>query len=154
MKGFNRSNHISLSCRYSGYIKEKGWQKGNIAMYLAWQKDVILLWVSTLLSLFTRSATIRRSPPATPTRRTSLFGKVRLLIRQLLAPLCVRGGDRNHHHFFFLPLDMQCVLLYKSYLLPFDARLHPSTDQRWKNKFWGKSLEILPTGMVNVTLPR
>uniref|UniRef100_A0A8D3DV23 Oxysterol binding protein-like 7 n=1 Tax=Scophthalmus maximus TaxID=52904 RepID=A0A8D3DV23_SCOMX len=25
---------------------------------------------------------------------------------------------------------------------------------RWKNKFWGKSLEILPTGMVNVTLPR
>uniref|UniRef100_A0A3B4YS38 Oxysterol-binding protein n=1 Tax=Seriola lalandi dorsalis TaxID=1841481 RepID=A0A3B4YS38_SERLL len=27
-------------------------------------------------------------------------------------------------------------------------------DQRWKNKFWGKSLEILPTGMVNVTLPR
>uniref|UniRef100_A0A671WZA8 Oxysterol-binding protein n=1 Tax=Sparus aurata TaxID=8175 RepID=A0A671WZA8_SPAAU len=27
-------------------------------------------------------------------------------------------------------------------------------DQRWKNKFWGKSLEILPTGMVNVTLQR
>ncbi|KAL6094513.1 uncharacterized protein ACO6RY_15909 [Pungitius sinensis] len=27
-------------------------------------------------------------------------------------------------------------------------------DQRWKNKFWGKSLEILPTGMVNATLPR
>ncbi|XP_075313323.1 oxysterol-binding protein-related protein 7 [Odontesthes bonariensis] len=27
-------------------------------------------------------------------------------------------------------------------------------DQRWKNRFWGKSLEILPTGMVNVTLPR
>ncbi|XP_034414657.1 oxysterol-binding protein-related protein 7 [Cyclopterus lumpus] len=27
-------------------------------------------------------------------------------------------------------------------------------DQRWKNKFWGKSLEIQPTGMVNVTLPR
>uniref|UniRef100_A0A8C6LYT6 Oxysterol-binding protein n=1 Tax=Nothobranchius furzeri TaxID=105023 RepID=A0A8C6LYT6_NOTFU len=27
-------------------------------------------------------------------------------------------------------------------------------DQRWKNKFWGKSLEILPTGMVNVTLSR
>uniref|UniRef100_A0A3B3ZJG8 Oxysterol-binding protein n=1 Tax=Periophthalmus magnuspinnatus TaxID=409849 RepID=A0A3B3ZJG8_9GOBI len=27
-------------------------------------------------------------------------------------------------------------------------------DQRWKNKFWGKSLEILPTGMVNVTLPK
>ncbi|KAJ3608189.1 hypothetical protein NHX12_025239, partial [Muraenolepis orangiensis] len=26
-------------------------------------------------------------------------------------------------------------------------------DQRWKNKFWGKSLEIVPTGMVNVTLP-
>uniref|UniRef100_A0A672M5P5 Oxysterol-binding protein n=1 Tax=Sinocyclocheilus grahami TaxID=75366 RepID=A0A672M5P5_SINGR len=25
-------------------------------------------------------------------------------------------------------------------------------DQRWKNKFWGKSLEIMPTGMVNVTL--
>ncbi|KAM9773444.1 oxysterol-binding protein-related protein 7 isoform 1-T2 [Syngnathus typhle] len=27
-------------------------------------------------------------------------------------------------------------------------------DQRWKNKFWGKSLEIVPTGMVNVTVPR
>ncbi|XP_054623093.1 oxysterol-binding protein-related protein 7 isoform X2 [Dunckerocampus dactyliophorus] len=27
-------------------------------------------------------------------------------------------------------------------------------DQRWKNKFWGKSLEIVPTGMVNVALPR
>ncbi|TSK14726.1 Oxysterol-binding protein-related protein 6 [Bagarius yarrelli] len=27
-------------------------------------------------------------------------------------------------------------------------------DQRWKNKFWGKSLEIMPTGMVNVTLSR
>uniref|UniRef100_A0A8C6TT51 Oxysterol-binding protein n=1 Tax=Neogobius melanostomus TaxID=47308 RepID=A0A8C6TT51_9GOBI len=27
-------------------------------------------------------------------------------------------------------------------------------DQRWKNKFWGKSLEIIPTGMVNVTLPK
>lgn len=27
-------------------------------------------------------------------------------------------------------------------------------DQRWKNKFWGKSLEIVPTGMVNVTLPK
>ncbi|XP_024140149.1 oxysterol-binding protein-related protein 7 [Oryzias melastigma] len=27
-------------------------------------------------------------------------------------------------------------------------------DQRWKNKFWGKSLEILPTGKVNVTLPK
>ncbi|CAL8283153.1 unnamed protein product [Merluccius merluccius] len=26
-------------------------------------------------------------------------------------------------------------------------------DQRWKNKFWGKSLEIVPTGMVNVKLP-
>ncbi|KAJ8335051.1 hypothetical protein SKAU_G00406900 [Synaphobranchus kaupii] len=27
-------------------------------------------------------------------------------------------------------------------------------DQRWKNKFWGKSLEVIPTGIVNVTLPR
>ncbi|CAL1600027.1 unnamed protein product [Knipowitschia caucasica] len=27
-------------------------------------------------------------------------------------------------------------------------------DQRWKNKFWGKSLEIVPTGMVNVMLPK
>uniref|UniRef100_A0A3B4BPB8 Oxysterol-binding protein n=1 Tax=Pygocentrus nattereri TaxID=42514 RepID=A0A3B4BPB8_PYGNA len=27
-------------------------------------------------------------------------------------------------------------------------------DQRWKNKFWGKSVEIVSTGMVNVTLPR
>ncbi|KAK7134815.1 hypothetical protein R3I93_018051 [Phoxinus phoxinus] len=27
-------------------------------------------------------------------------------------------------------------------------------DQRWKNKFWGKSLEIMPTGIVNVTLKK
>ncbi|KAL0992419.1 hypothetical protein UPYG_G00093070 [Umbra pygmaea] len=27
-------------------------------------------------------------------------------------------------------------------------------DQRWKNKFWGKSLEIISSGPVNVTLPR
>uniref|UniRef100_A0A671LCG0 Oxysterol-binding protein n=1 Tax=Sinocyclocheilus anshuiensis TaxID=1608454 RepID=A0A671LCG0_9TELE len=26
-------------------------------------------------------------------------------------------------------------------------------DQRWKNKFWGKSVEIVSSGMVNVTLP-
>ncbi|XP_059355528.1 oxysterol-binding protein-related protein 6 isoform X7 [Carassius carassius] len=26
-------------------------------------------------------------------------------------------------------------------------------DVRWKNKFWGKSMEILPIGTVNVTLP-
>ncbi|KAM3916132.1 oxysterol-binding protein-related protein 6 isoform 1-T1 [Leptodactylus fuscus] len=27
-------------------------------------------------------------------------------------------------------------------------------DIRWKNKFWGKSMEILPFGTVNVTLPK
>ncbi|XP_068605559.1 oxysterol-binding protein-related protein 7-like [Brachionichthys hirsutus] len=27
-------------------------------------------------------------------------------------------------------------------------------DQRWKNKFWGKSVEIISTGQVNVSLPR
>ncbi|KAJ7992193.1 hypothetical protein DPEC_G00275990 [Dallia pectoralis] len=27
-------------------------------------------------------------------------------------------------------------------------------DQRWKNKFWGKSLEIISSGPVNVTLPK
>ncbi|XP_062294637.1 oxysterol-binding protein-related protein 7-like [Scomber scombrus] len=27
-------------------------------------------------------------------------------------------------------------------------------DQRWKNKFWGKSVEILSSGQVNVTLPK
>ncbi|XP_061568067.1 oxysterol-binding protein-related protein 7-like isoform X2 [Cololabis saira] len=27
-------------------------------------------------------------------------------------------------------------------------------DQRWKNKFWGKSVEILSSGMVNVALPK
>uniref|UniRef100_A0A7N6FD74 Oxysterol-binding protein n=1 Tax=Anabas testudineus TaxID=64144 RepID=A0A7N6FD74_ANATE len=26
-------------------------------------------------------------------------------------------------------------------------------DQRWKNKFWGKSVEIISSGQVNVTLP-
>ncbi|XP_032890918.1 oxysterol-binding protein-related protein 7 isoform X2 [Amblyraja radiata] len=27
-------------------------------------------------------------------------------------------------------------------------------DVRWKNKFWGKSLEIVPVGIVNVSLPK
>ncbi|XP_062310843.1 oxysterol-binding protein-related protein 7-like isoform X3 [Osmerus eperlanus] len=27
-------------------------------------------------------------------------------------------------------------------------------DQRWKNKFWGKSMEIISSGPVNVTLPK
>ncbi|XP_074071724.1 oxysterol-binding protein-related protein 6 isoform X7 [Macrotis lagotis] len=27
-------------------------------------------------------------------------------------------------------------------------------DIRWKNKFWGKSMEILPVGTLNVTLPK
>ncbi|XP_044038624.1 oxysterol-binding protein-related protein 6-like isoform X2 [Siniperca chuatsi] len=27
-------------------------------------------------------------------------------------------------------------------------------DQRWKNKFWGKSVEIISSGPVNVTLPK
>ncbi|XP_047216065.1 oxysterol-binding protein-related protein 6-like isoform X1 [Girardinichthys multiradiatus] len=27
-------------------------------------------------------------------------------------------------------------------------------DQRWKNKFWGKSVEIISTGLVNVSLPK
>ncbi|XP_034550338.1 oxysterol-binding protein-related protein 6 isoform X1 [Notolabrus celidotus] len=27
-------------------------------------------------------------------------------------------------------------------------------DVRWKNKFWGKSMEILPIGTVNLTIPR
>uniref|UniRef100_A0A670ZEX0 Oxysterol-binding protein n=1 Tax=Pseudonaja textilis TaxID=8673 RepID=A0A670ZEX0_PSETE len=27
-------------------------------------------------------------------------------------------------------------------------------DMKWKNKFWGKSLEIIPVGTVNVQLPR
>ncbi|XP_008328773.1 oxysterol-binding protein-related protein 7-like [Cynoglossus semilaevis] len=27
-------------------------------------------------------------------------------------------------------------------------------DQRWKNKFWGKSVEIISSGLVNIKLPR
>ncbi|TNN52177.1 Oxysterol-binding protein-related protein 6 [Liparis tanakae] len=27
-------------------------------------------------------------------------------------------------------------------------------DQRWKNKFWGKSMEMLSSGLVNVALPK
>ncbi len=26
-------------------------------------------------------------------------------------------------------------------------------DVRWKNKFWGKSMEIVPMGTTHVTLP-
>lgn len=28
------------------------------------------------------------------------------------------------------------------------------SDVRWKNKFWGKSMEILPIGSVNLMIPR
>lgn len=31
---------------------------------------------------------------------------------------------------------------------------NPPPDMKWKNKFWGKSLEIVPVGTVNVSLPR
>lgn len=31
---------------------------------------------------------------------------------------------------------------------------NPTPDMKWKNKFWGKSLEIVPVGTVNVSLPR
>lgn len=31
---------------------------------------------------------------------------------------------------------------------------NPTADMKWKNKFWGKSLEIVPVGTVNVSLPR
>lgn len=30
---------------------------------------------------------------------------------------------------------------------------NPTPDMKWKNKFWGKSLEIVPVGTVNVSLP-
>lgn len=39
---------------------------------------------------------------------------------------------------------------YLCFLLP--PNLTP--DMKWKNKFWGKSLEIVPVGTVNVSLPR
>lgn len=29
----------------------------------------------------------------------------------------------------------------------------PVSDVRWKNKFWGKSMEIVPVGTTHVTLP-
>nr|AIM47940.1 OSBPL6 [Pantodon buchholzi] len=35
-----------------------------------------------------------------------------------------------------------------------DKGFRYTSEQRFKNKFWGKSLEIIPTGMVNVTLSR
>lgn len=34
------------------------------------------------------------------------------------------------------------------------SRHPPPPDMKWKNKFWGKSLEIVPVGTVNVSLPR
>ncbi|KAB0388975.1 hypothetical protein E2I00_016591 [Balaenoptera physalus] len=46
-------------------------------------------------------------------------------------------------------LEHSLVLSLLSLSLP-----HPTPDMKWKNKFWGKSLEIVPVGMVNVSLPR
>lgn len=46
-------------------------------------------------------------------------------------------------------LEHSLVLSLQSFSFP-----HPTPDMKWKNKFWGKSLEIVPVGMVNVSLPR
>lgn len=88
-----------------------------------------------LLCCSTRSATTRPSPPATLTQPTTPFGKVRLLSPQT--------SVLHIKHLF-----------KRVVIIIITTRLSSSSDQRWKNKFWGKSLEILPTGMVNVTLPR
>lgn len=46
-------------------------------------------------------------------------------------------------------LGRSLVLSLLSLSLP-----NPTADMKWKNKFWGKSLEIVPVGTVNVSLPR
>lgn len=76
---------------------------------------------------FTRFATIHPSLPVTQSLITSPSGKVGLFFYIL----------HDQGHFF----SLISFILYH-------------IDQRWKNKFWGKSLEILPTGMVNVILKR
>lgn len=50
-----------------------------------------------------------------------------------------------HYQFLQSRADVDCCVfvLSLSYL-----------DIRWKNKFWGKSMEILPVGTLNVTLPK
>ena len=41
-----------------------------------------------------------------------------------------------------------------SYLCCRSPSPNPTPDMKWKTKFWGKSLEIVPVGTVNVSLPR
>lgn len=73
-----------------------------------------------------RLATIPPSRPATPSQRTSLSGKV--------------SGDRRAPNSSWSGTENNCGSFFP--------------DQRWKNKFWGKSVEIISGGHVNVTLPK
>ncbi len=77
-----------------------------------------------------RWAIIRPSPLVTVSHRTSPSGKVRLIPLLYLTLV-----------YFLLSHSSVCVCICVS-------------DVRWKNKFWGKSMEILPIGTVNVMLPR
>lgn len=82
--------------------------------------------------LYLRLAITLPSQPATQSQKTSLSGKVRAECMKMSAKsICTVCEDKD--------------------LFP-SVRL--LSDQRWKNKFWGKSVEIISSGLVNVTLPK
>lgn len=64
---------------------------------------------------------------------------VRIATKKMLCKI------QYHYQFLQSRADVDCCVfvLSLSYL-----------DIRWKNKFWGKSMEILPVGTLNVTLPK
>ncbi|KAB1265211.1 Oxysterol-binding protein-related protein 7 [Camelus dromedarius] len=72
------------------------------------------------------------------------------------------AGSRKHR----ASMEARCILKRTSLLIkvshhPPISACHAESenfifwqDMKWKNKFWGKSLEIVPVGTVNVSLPR
>lgn len=66
-----------------------------------------------------------------------MFGlTLSLCLVLFLAIYDISKTDTLNHCYISLPF-FSCLLL----------------DVRWKNKFWGKSMEIVPMGTTNVTLP-
>lgn len=116
------------------YFRRNVWKPSRRQRFLLRQWTGKGHWGSCHLSLLkktlhlsvSRSAIIRPSLHATQSLKTSLSGKVGLLCFLLMTE---SSG---------LWVLTFCLLL----------------DQRWKNKFWGKSVEIISSGLVNVTLPR
>lgn len=52
---------------------------------------------------------------------------------------------------FIVQMSSEALWAVCSQINPGICVIH--SDVRWKNKFWGKSMEIVPVGTTNVVLP-